>query len=461
MKKTILIVVAIIMSLIIVVGIIFALKNVYFSKRDEEKSAENKHISITSQSENSVTEDDFSNNDSQSSDTLNISSDSNSFSQDNSVSAPLESTNSSTEETVHVSPPEKVTEVFTFENLFVMPEPIRNVFYDSQNGNVLPYCFFLPDDYVSSEKYPVILFLHGAGETGTDNNKQLTNLEQMFKHNGDLTSNAIVICPQTNEWWNLDRQQQGDQGGTLGSALHLLDEIKQTYSCDDNRIYVMGLSMGGFATWNLLEEYGDIFAAGIPICGGGNSGNGAAFKDIPIRIFHGTADGTVSFSASQNMYNSIVNAGGQKVSFIKLTDVGHNAWDYAFSDRDTFSWLFAQNKATNPSCKYEYLHYFKITDNKGNIIISDQDILDISYDFKYGDDYVVTVDLVLNDNGKNKLIQAYTSNIGKTHTVYWATQKLYNFTPTKSTIDNVFSIVDIFDNKSFVSFYSSINKLNN
>ena len=100
--------------------------------------------------------------------------------------------------------------------------------------------------------------MHGAGEIGVDNQSQLSNIDQMFKINGDFATQAIVICPQSNEWWNLDREMYGDRKGTLASAMNLLDEIQKTYSCDKNRIYVTGLSMGGYATWNLLEEYGDV-----------------------------------------------------------------------------------------------------------------------------------------------------------------------------------------------------------
>jgi len=353
----------------------------------------------------------------------------------------------------------KLVKVFPYENKFIMPEPQKKIFNDTLNGNVLPYCLFMPTNYDSSKEYPVLLFLHGAGEIGNDNEKQLSNIGKMFKYNGDFTSEAIVICPQSHEWWNLDRYYNGDRGGTLGSALHLLEEIMETYSCDSNRVYVTGLSMGGYATWNLLEECGDIFAAGIPVCGGGNSGNGRAFKDIPIRIFHGTADETVFFSSSQSMYDAIVNAGGQKVDLIKLIVVGHNAWDYAYSDRDTFSWLFAQNKANNPTCEYEYLNYFKVIDERGNIIISDGNIEKAYFDFSFEQNKITNVDFFLDEKGIKDFNKAYSQSTSKQFTLYWSTQKIYSFKLTKPLDNEVFSIKgDVFDDISISCFYDTVHK---
>ncbi|MBE6787023.1 MAG: hypothetical protein E7537_01595 [Ruminococcaceae bacterium] len=367
-------------------------------------------------------------------------------------------TSSNTKDISQYNPPEKVTKIFSFKNNFQMSKVKKQIFNDQQNGNSLPYCLFLPENYEKSKQYPVILFLHGAGETGSDNEKQLKNLTNLFKYNGDLISTSILICPQTTGWWDLDRAYAGDQGGSLGSALHLLEEIKSTYSCDSKRIYVMGLSMGGYATWDLLEKHGDIFAAGIPICGGGNSNNGAAYIDIPIRIFHGTNDATVSFNSSKSMYNSIINAGGKKIKFIKLEGVGHNAWDTAFSDRDTFSWLFAQNKMSNPTGEYDYIPYFKIVNSTGKIVISNEDISDITYYQDFNKKSKITIDLYLTENGKNKLTNAYTTSGGKQFTVYWSTQKLYTFTATQPPKNSIFKIIDIFDNSNILEFYNMLYK---
>lgn len=125
--------------------------------------------------------------------------------------------------------------------------------------------------------------------------------------------------------------------------MNLLNEIQRNYSCDKNRIYVMGLSMGGYATWTLLENYPDVFAAGVPICGWGNVYNAHLLVDIPIRIYHGRNDTTVSFSQSQAMYDAIIECGGKKVIFTKLSGYGHNVWEYAAYDDEMHEWLFSQS----------------------------------------------------------------------------------------------------------------------
>ncbi len=363
-------------------------------------------------------------------------------------------------EDAKVVSPEKITKIFSFDNKFVVSAVKRQVFYDSKNGNSLPYCLYMPENYTPSKKYPVILFLHGAGEIGTDNQEQLKNINNLFKYNGDLISNAILLCPQTSQWWSLDREQSGDQKGHLGSALHLLQEIQKKYSCDSNRIYVTGLSMGGMATWDLLQEYGDIFAAGIPVCGAGNPYNVSMLRDKPIRIYHGTADATVSFSNSQQMYDAIVKSGGKKVKFFVLEGVGHNAWDTAYADRDTFSWLLAQNKMTNPSGEYEYVHYFKITDSKGNVVITEKDVSEVVFSNDFGENPTCTVDVILTDNGKNKLKKAYQNSNGKEFTVHWSTQKLCTFTATTPPVNNVFTMVNVLSEDNAKNFADMVNKFN-
>lgn len=359
------------------------------------------------------------------------------------------------------SRPEKTVEVYEFKNRFNVPSVKRDVFNDVKNGNKLPYCLYVPEDYSASQKYPVILFLHGAGEMGTDNVIQTNNIKKMFECNGDFIAKAILVCPQTPEWWELDRNSPGDGGGTLTSALHLLQVIQNKYSCDSNRIYVTGLSMGGFATWDLIERHGNIFAAAVPVCGSGNPYNGEAFVNIPIKIYHGTDDPTVSFSRSKDMFDAIRQAGGEKVDFIELQGVEHNAWDPAYSDRHMFSWMFAQNKATNQSLEYEYVSYFQVKDSKGNIIISDEDILDITYHREKNKNDMMAIDFELSASGRSELKRAYQSSDGSLFTVYCLGEKLYTFTATEPPIDNIFSVTDVFNLENYFSFFNVIQRAKN
>ena len=368
--------------------------------------------------------------------------------------------NSSETSNTDISPennrPEVVTKKYTFRADSTVTDPIKETFFDSQNGNTLKYCLYVPDDYSASKKYPVILFLHGAGELGTDNITHINNLKKMFLNNADYISQAILLCPQTAEWWNLDRNYTGDGNGTLTSAMHLLEKIQKEYSCDKNRIYVTGLSMGGHGTWELLEHYGNVFAAGVPLCGFGDTNNGAAFKDIPIRIYHGTADPTVSYNSSQQMYNAIIAAGGTKVELFPLHGVLHDAWNYAYADRDLFSWMFSQNKSKG-EIKYSPPDCFRVVDSKGKIVISDVDIDMTDYKVDYWDNVGgVDIYIWLTQEGQAKLKNAYVNSGGKEFTVYCLSNKIYSFKATKAPIDDLFLIKGIFEEFNYLGFYNTL-----
>lgn len=378
---------------------------------------------------------------------------------DSEIETPSQTVTSSETSSVQEKPkptvkprPEKVTKVYDFDINTTVSEPIKQVFNDSQNGNALPYCLYIPDDYTPSKKYPVILFLHGAGEIGNDNTLQLNNIKNMFVYNADYIAQSILICPQTPEWWSLD-SYYGDGKGTLSSAMHLLEEVQKKYSCDKNRIYLTGLSMGSFATWDLLERYGDVFAAAVPVCGGGNEMNAAAYVDIPIIMYHGTADPTVSFESSQRTYDAIVAGGGTKALLISLEGVGHDAWKQAYADRGMFAWLFAQDKSKNSFVKYQYMPSFRIVDSNGDIIITADDLL--SVDFKITDNNA-DVKLLVNPDGKSKLEKAYAASGGKEFTVYCLSQKIYSYTATIPPDDNVLLITGVFNADNYREFYNAV-----
>ncbi len=349
--------------------------------------------------------------------------------------------------------PEKVTKIYEFNVNTTVAEPIKQTFNDPQNGNALPYCLYLPDDYTPSKKYPVILFLHGAGEIGSDNTLQLNNIKNMFTYNADYIAQSILICPQTPEWWSLDRESYEDGKGTLSSAINLLKEVQNKYSCDKNRIYLTGLSMGSFATWSVLERYGDMFAAAVPVCGGGNEMMASAYVDIPIVMYHGTADPTVSFQGSQRTYDAIVAAGGTKALLIPLEGVGHDAWKQAYADRNMFAWLFAQDKSKDTFVKYQVAPSFRIVDSNGNNVITADDLLVVDYEVKGN---TADVKLWVSPAGKSKLEAAYIASGGKEFTVYCLSQKIYSFTATTPPIDNQLLITGVFNSNNYLEFYQTV-----
>ena len=354
---------------------------------------------------------------------------------------------------------ETVTKVYPFKIAATntTPECIKKVFKDTQSGNTIPYCLYIPNNYSPSKKYPVILYLHGAGSIGNDNSTQLIAISKMFECNGDIVSNAFVICPQSPEWWSLDKSSN-DNNGTLSSALRLLNNITEKYSCDKNRIYLTGVSMGAFGTWSMLERHGDVFAAAVPICGGGNSYNGAAFIDIPIKIYHGTKDTTVAFSRSEDMYNAIIKAGGKKVDFIRLEGYDHNIWSHVFSERELFCWMFSQSKANTSDSANEYIGIFSIRDSKGKTIITDNDVVETNYRRESKQNDKMIIELTLTSDGRSRLSKAYKSSKGKPFTFYYGTEKIYSFTATEELKSNVFYITDVFDSDNYYEFYSLIRK---
>ena len=176
---------------------------------------------------------------------------------------------------------------------------------------VLNYRLYVPQNYDANKSYPVIMFLHGAGERGSDNTKQLNaTIQNMFDTYPAKVEQSIVIvpqCPGGNQWVNhpwADGNYSLDNiamSRALTAAYEVLQNVLGKYSCDRERIYAMGLSMGGFGTWDLLMRYPDTFAAGVPICGGGDPSKAEILKNIPIWTRHGTADPTVPYAGTQGI----------------------------------------------------------------------------------------------------------------------------------------------------------------
>ena len=162
----------------------------------------------------------------------------------------------------------------------------------SEASSPIPYRIYLPSDYSEDVAYPVLLFLHGAGERGSDNELQLKNvLQTLFNDLESPVYQSIVIvpqCPTDTQWvdtpWSEGSYSTDDVAETqnLKNVLSVLDNVCSEYSVNRDRIYLMGISMGGFGTWDLLMRHGEIFAAAIPICGGADPAMADVLKDIPI-----------------------------------------------------------------------------------------------------------------------------------------------------------------------------------
>jgi predicted peptidase len=225
-----------------------------------------------------------------------------------------------------------------------------------QQGQTMPYRLFIPPRYEKSRKYPVIVWLHGGGGTGTDNLRQIqkdqvpgtriwTTAANQTKHP------AFVVVPQTTTGWdmtgssapNADRPDERQLTSALVQVLGILDALKMEFPIDSNRLYVAGQSIGGFGTWNLITKKPGVFAAAIILSGGGNADLAGNVKDMPIWSFQGDADGPAFLNSNRNMIAAVRKAGG-KPRYTEYPGMRHEIWDRVFKEPDLVEWLFAQHK---------------------------------------------------------------------------------------------------------------------
>lgn len=196
------------------------------------------------------------------------------------------------------------------------------------------YFVHLPPDYEADPKkqWPLILFLHGSGERGYDVNLVTrTGLPQDIDQRKDFP--FIVVAPQVSpgDWWSLPELKD------------LLAQVEKKYRVDASRIYLTGLSMGGYASWAFAADSPGLFAAVVPICGGGDPQDAARLKDLPIWVFHGGQDDAVPIERSQEMVDAIKKAGGNP-KFTIFPDDGHNSWTDAYATPELYEWLLKQQK---------------------------------------------------------------------------------------------------------------------
>ena len=196
----------------------------------------------------------------------------------------------------------------------------------------MQYLLYLPQDYEDHDKWPLLLFLHGGGERGDD-------IELLKIHGPPKLIAAgkqfpmIVVSPQCPK----------DQRWRSVTLLALLDELCEKLKVNQDRIYVTGLSMGGYGLWDLAIDAPDRFAALAPICGGGEPGWAKTIKHIPVWAFHGELDEGVPLRRSQEMVNALKNEGANP----KLTifpGVGHISWNAVYDDPAFYEWLLAQKR---------------------------------------------------------------------------------------------------------------------
>lgn len=224
-----------------------------------------------------------------------------------------------------------------------------------EGADTLPYRLLLPLDYDATQKYPLVVFLHGAGERGNDNERTLTHCKELFLQNRAQFPCIVLVpqCPAGKKWVDLDwkstQHQQPAISPAMQSLLHLLQHIEKTYSIATAQQYAMGLSMGGYGTWDLLAREPQRFAAGVPICGGGDTRTAKQFRHTAVWAFHGAKDNVVPVANSRDMIRAIrkSNPAHKNVKYTEYPQEKHGSWIPALREPDLLQWLFAQRKATN------------------------------------------------------------------------------------------------------------------
>ena len=224
--------------------------------------------------------------------------------------------------------------------------------YVNGKGDTLLYRQLYPDAD-TLRKYPLVIFLHGSGERGSDNEAQLKwGVMNFATDQAMIMHPAIVIapqCPVNMQWSNFSRGAgtnltlQAAPSKPMELLMELIRQAIKNLPVDTNRIYIAGLSMGGFGTYDAIERYPHLFAAAVPVCGGGDVSKASIIAHIPIWIFLGSEDAAVNPLYSLEMLQALTKASAHP-GFTQYPEVGHFSWLGAYSDTLMMEWLFRQHK---------------------------------------------------------------------------------------------------------------------
>jgi predicted peptidase len=219
---------------------------------------------------------------------------------------------------------------------------------------VMPFRLFRPE---ASRKLPLVLYLHGSGGLGDDNEKQL-GLGNIFGTRVWLLSEnqkrfpCYVVAPQTDRGWvRYDFSQQGDGpskilpglGDGARLAFEIIESLQREFAIDDRRLYVTGQSMGGSGVWHMTAERPKFFAAAVPLCGAATNEDAAASLGTPVWNFHGGSDQSVPVKLSRDRIAALRKAGGHPL-YTEYAGVDHNVWQWAFTEPELLEWVFAQRR---------------------------------------------------------------------------------------------------------------------
>lgn len=225
--------------------------------------------------------------------------------------------------------------------------------FRASDGTDLNYCSKKTGDWNQSAPAALLVFLHGAGERGSDNQIQLVHAaEDLVRYCKKENIKALLVfpqCPSEKMWisaaWNLPAHTMTPAPTPeLNRVFELMDSLVSKENCDRKRIYISGISMGGFGTWDAISRRPDFFAAAMPVCGGGDVRQAPKLVNLPLRIFHGGVDSVVMVKRSRDMAEAIRKAGGTLAQYTEYPGVDHNSWTQTYANEENLRWLFSQKK---------------------------------------------------------------------------------------------------------------------
>lgn len=252
-----------------------------------------------------------------------------------------------------------LTLAILFAAIAVFAQPTtfqKGEFISKATGDTLLYRYLVPENIQKGKKYPLVIFLHGSGERGNDNKAQLFHGSGQFINPVNREKYpAFVLFPQCPEGVPgaymprlttlvpNDMPLDPPQAPIITLLMELIDSYISRPEVDSRRIYIMGISMGGIATYDIVSRYPEKFAAAIPICGSVNPQRLKGTKGVAWRIFHGDSDAAVTVEGSREAYKALKKF-GLDVEYIEFPGCTHNSWNPAFNYPDFMKWLFKQKK---------------------------------------------------------------------------------------------------------------------
>jgi predicted peptidase len=223
--------------------------------------------------------------------------------------------------------------------------------YTAPDGKKLKYCRRQMNAALPGAT-SVLLFLHGAGERGDNNYKQLyhgaAEVISWSEKNQEKVLLLFPQCPEGEQWvntpWDALSHTMPAESVSLGLAMGMLESEIEKTGADKNRLYISGISMGGYGTWDAISRNPDLFAAAFPVCGGADTAQAPKLTKLPILTFHGDTDTVVPTSRTRDMVAALRAAGSKLITYTEVPNCGHDSWFTAFRDDNSWKWLFSQKK---------------------------------------------------------------------------------------------------------------------